>query len=723
MFRRERRITHRCWKGVFTNVNIENNYIGFSDYGGIAATSPGVTVGANVNIGYSNSSFSSAAWSAYLANGIVTNNLVAATGAGDNITGDATGSTTLYGDGTNEFLTGTANETIFVGGFGTQFLRGESGKNIFTYLSIANSTPQGQDTIQNFDPTKDVIDLSRIDADLSAAGIQNFTFIGTNAFTSAGGEVRYEQDPTTGETLVQAELAGNSLVGDAPVDFQIRLDGLLTLTAANFALTAAQSAAATAPAADVTSITDSAPGAALDAGKVVTLTVHFSGAVNVTGGVPTLSLNDGGTAVYASGSGTSALTFAYTVAAGQNTTALAITALSLQGATIRDNNGENAILTGAVTTLDPLQIDTTTPTVTSLAAKAASNDLNAGKTVALTVNFSQAVEVSGGTPSLTLNDGGTATYVGGSGSSALTFSYTVGAGQNTSNLTVAGLSLNGATIADNAGNLANLTNAKGGLGVALIVDTTTPTVSAVRTSPASGHEVTTGQLAEISLTMTEAVTVKGAPVLLLNDGATATYDKALSTATSLVFDYTVGKETTTGLAVTGIELPSGSSVADLAGNAAILSNPDTNTGLMVNTTKWAADASAVGNFTVGGSTGIELFGPSSANVTFAVGATGILTLDNSQSFAGTVAGLAQGQSIDLADIAYATSNSFTYSANSTGASGGELTLSNGTHSASIELLGSYLASSFATSSDGHGGTLLTDSAGLAHALLGASARS
>ena len=34
-------------------------------------------------------------------------------------------------------------------------------------------------------------------------------------------------------------------------------------------------------------------------------------------------------------------------------------------------------------------------------------------------------------PTLTLNDGGTATYTGGSGTSALTFSYTVAAGQNT----------------------------------------------------------------------------------------------------------------------------------------------------------------------------------------------------------------------------------------------------------------------------------------------------
>ena len=33
--------------------------------------------------------------------------------------------------------------------------------------------------------------------------------------------------------------------------------------------------------------------------------------------------------------------------------------------------------------------------------------------------------MAGGEPTLTLNDGGTATYVSGSGSNALTFSYTV----------------------------------------------------------------------------------------------------------------------------------------------------------------------------------------------------------------------------------------------------------------------------------------------------------
>ena len=60
--------------------------------------------------------------------------------------------------------------------------------------------------------------------------------------------------------------------------------------------------------------------------------------------------------------------------------------------------------------------------------------------------------MAGGTPTLTLNDGGTATYTGGSGGTALTFSYTVAAGQNTADLSVTAVNLNGATVKDGAGN-------------------------------------------------------------------------------------------------------------------------------------------------------------------------------------------------------------------------------------------------------------------------------
>jgi hypothetical protein len=102
----------------------------------------------------------------------------------------------------------------------------------------------------------------------------------------------------------------------------------------------------------------------LNAGSVITLTVNFSGAVTVnTGsGAPSLVLNDGGTAAYTGGSNTSALTFSYTVAPGQNTADLAISALALNGGTITDGAGNNADLS-AVTNYNPagtLQIDTTT---------------------------------------------------------------------------------------------------------------------------------------------------------------------------------------------------------------------------------------------------------------------------------------------------------------------------------------------------------------------------
>jgi hypothetical protein len=42
------------------------------------------------------------------------------------------------------------------------------------------------------------------------------------------------------------------------------------------------------------------------------------------------------------------------------------------------------------------------------------------------------------------------------------------------------------------------------------------------------------------------------------------------------------------------------------------------------------------------------------------------------------------------------------------ATGGTLTVTDGSHSANIALLGNYLASSFVASSDGHGGTNVID---------------
>ena len=157
----------------------------------------------------------------------------------------------------------------------------------------------------------------------------------------------------------------------------------------------------------------------LHAGAVVTLTANLSQAVTVTG-TPTLVLNDGGIATYSGGSGTSALTFSYTVAAGQNTADLAVSSYAANGATLVGvSSGAAADLSGAVTNpAGVLQIDTSVPTVTSLVASgtgitAGAGDLHAGAVVTLTANLSQAVTVPAD-PTLVLNDGGVATYTGGS---------------------------------------------------------------------------------------------------------------------------------------------------------------------------------------------------------------------------------------------------------------------------------------------------------------------
>ncbi len=99
------------------------------------------------------------------------------------------------------------------------------------------------------------------------------------------------------------------------------------------------------------------------------------------------------------------------------------------------------------------------PTVSSVSASTANGSYNAGDTVSVTVTFSEAVNVSGGTPQLTLETGTTdavVNYTSGSGTATLTFTYTVAAaaGHTSADLdyiSTAAFALNGGTIKNLAG--------------------------------------------------------------------------------------------------------------------------------------------------------------------------------------------------------------------------------------------------------------------------------
>jgi fibronectin-binding autotransporter adhesin len=97
-------------------------------------------------------------------------------------------------------------------------------------------------------------------------------------------------------------------------------------------------------------------------------------------------------------------------------------------------------------------------------------------------------------------------------------------------------------------------------------------------------------------------------------------------------------------------------------------------------------------------------------VTFTAGG-GKLELARSKNYGGTVEGFSSAATLDLDDIRYAaktTTVGFSGSAKS-----GTLTVTDGTTTASITLLGDYTAAGFAVAGDGHGGTLVTEGPGAA----------
>jgi len=296
---------------------------------------------------------------------------------------------------------------------------------------------------------------------------------------------------------------------------------------------------------------------------------------------------------------------------------LQVTSINLPGgATIRDGGGNNLNLSlSAVPTYSGPQIDTTIPAVTAIAETPSTGDLNAGKTVSITLSVGEAVTVTG-TPTLTLSDNGTATYgsISADGKT-LTFSYTVGsADTNVASLQVTSINLpGGATIRDGGGNNLNLSLSAVPAYSGPQIDTTIPAVTAIAETPSTG-DLNAGKAVSITLSVGEAVTVTGTPTLTLSDNGTATYSRISTDGKMLTFSYTVGSADTNvaSLQVTSLNLPGGATIRDGGGNNlnVSLSAVPTYSGPQIDTTIPAvttvAEAPSTGNLSVGSTVTITL---------------------------------------------------------------------------------------------------------------------
>jgi len=316
-------------------------------------------------------------------------------------------------------------------------------------------------------------------------------------------------------------------------------------------------------------------------GQNLDFTVNFSEnvTVNTAGGTPTVGLTIGAattSATYLSGSGTSSLVFRYTVQTNDNDTdGIAVSGtLTLNGGTIQDTAGGNATLTlNSVGSTASVLVDAVAPTISSATVPSNSTYV-AAQNLNFTVTYSENVTVNtgGGTPYLavTLDTGGSvqAAYLSGTGTTTLTFRYTIAASNADANgiAVASSITLNGGTIKDGAGNDAATTSLGFGSTTGVLVDAVAPTVSSINRQTPSG--ATTNATSVIyRATFSEAVTgVDTSDFTLTATGSASGTIASISSVSGSVYDITVN--TITGDGTLRLDLNnSGTGIADTPGNA------------------------------------------------------------------------------------------------------------------------------------------------------------
>ncbi|MER8753876.1 hypothetical protein NKH57_32650, partial [Mesorhizobium sp. M1050] len=359
-------------------------------------------------------------------------------GDGNDTLGGNDGNDKLFGEAGNDDLNGGAGADILVGGAGADKLAGGAGGDLYVLDLVSDSQATAAGAFNS--KTGDAINGFTSAAEMATASLQDkidlrglVTQIGHTLTWSGAAASNYSvwSSVSGGSTFVNVDTTGDHIA-----DVVVKISTMETLTASDIITEIADATAPT-----VSSTAYGTPGGSLNAGDTVTLAVTFSEPVVVAGGTPTLALNSGGTATYLSGSGSSTLTFSYTVTAGQNTSDLAITSLILNSATITDATGNIANISGAASNPSGiLTVDTVAPSAPTVALatdSGASNNDGISKVGALSVGGSETgslIEYStnGGTiwsSSFTAVEGANSvlvrqTDVAGNVSSSTSFSFT-----------------------------------------------------------------------------------------------------------------------------------------------------------------------------------------------------------------------------------------------------------------------------------------------------------
>ena len=313
------------------------------------------------------------------------------------------------------------------------------------YTQTATFNPYSVTEIHGVDPTR-ALTLTVQDT----SGLLSLSDRVTNQSVTAGGTLTFNGTPDQATAFLDDLVATAATGAAGTAELQLTLTDYLGQVTAGMT---AVSVGHTHPL--FTSIGETpSVGGTLHVGATVTYAVALSEAVTITG-QPTLLLSNLRIATYTGINPAGKLLFTYTVAAGDDTQDLKVRALQMNGSTITDSAGlpiNPDQLDNVPGMTNSFTVDTQNAQVTAVTETSTSATLGANSTVTFTIASALPLVVTAGSaPTLTLTDGGIATYTGLTAGGALAFTYSVPTGGYSAALAPTTLNLNGAAITDSAG--------------------------------------------------------------------------------------------------------------------------------------------------------------------------------------------------------------------------------------------------------------------------------
>jgi hypothetical protein len=314
-------------------------------------------------------------------------------------------------------------------------------------------------------------------------------------------------------------------------------------------------------------------------GQNLDFSLKFNTAVSVSGGTPQLPINLGSGIVLADYqpalSTPTNLIFRYQVQVGDSDLdGITITSpIALNGATIQDASLLNATLAYIGPNTGGVKVDGSFPAITNVFSPAAATYIF-NQNMIVNVTFSETVTISG-TPKLNLTIGSTpvvATYLSGSGTSALSFKYTITSGQEDLNgISISSpMDLSVGSISDLNGHALSVLTFTPPVTTSVLVDAKAPIILSVTAPTASSYVL--GSSLNFVVNWNENVSISGTPRLVLNiQGTTvfANYSPIGSTPTASLFRYIVGADLSdTSITISSPINMTNGSIADMMGNNA-----------------------------------------------------------------------------------------------------------------------------------------------------------